>query len=99
MPYKSNREILLIYITLRILFDVYKQHYLRHTRLLLLFSSNHMNIWRNSQLNYMVTYFYHLTTNLSYFVIHDVVLLCNLGFIVQIKLFQFIKTPKLKAKL
>ena len=44
----------------------------------------------------MVTYYYHLTTNLSYFVIHDVVLLCNLGFIVLIKLFQLIKSPKLK---
>ena len=44
----------------------------------------------------MVTYYYHLTTNLSYFVIHDVVLLCNLGVIVLIKLFQLIKSPKLK---
>ena len=47
-------------------------------------------------MNYMVIYFYPLTTNLSYFVIHNVLLLCDLGFIAQIKLFQLIKSPKLK---
>ena len=41
MPYKSNREILLIYYTFRYfqkntLFDVYKQYYLCRTSLLLL---------------------------------------------------------------
>ena len=59
MSCKSNREILLIYIILGILFDVYKQHYLCKTGLLL-FSSNYMNVWTNSQLNYMAKYFYHL---------------------------------------
>ena len=32
----------------------------------------------------------------TFIVIHDVVLLCNFGFVAQIKLFQLIKSLKLK---
>ena len=68
MPYKTNRGILRICYAFRYFQkllhynDVYKQYYLCHTGLLF-FSSNYMNIWRKSQLNYILTYFYHLTCN------------------------------------
>ena len=62
----SNRGILLLYyfqIFSKIgTFDIYQQYYLGHTGLIL-FSSNYMNVLWNSELNYMVTYFYHLPRN------------------------------------